>query len=192
LCGVLDAIISVTYLIIYNALGPNYSGMHDTVVFQFRLALAAGACTVAAGIWRSVPGKTWLLILNGLAFSAYGLIPLLWNGHLSFRLFGLLIVVMATTFGILAFAIARSLRRYVADKWFFGLAGAASVGFALAFLALANRRPMHPSVFIWLFAYFCFSAICVLGLAVRLHRLGPSQSGEWSDLPPLGNPKNAH
>jgi hypothetical protein len=199
LCGILDATISIIYLIQYTGGdGPTFPGWYESVVLLFRLTLAAGACTIAAGIWMFVKGKSWLLILNGLAFSAYGLLPLLWKGPLSFRLFALLIVVMAMTFGILAFAIARTVRPQVADKWFFSLAGGSSVGFALAFLALANRwiqlkwRPMHPSFFLWLFSYFCFSAICMLGMALRLHRLGPSQSDEWGDLPPLGNPKHTH
>jgi len=89
----------------------------------------------------------------------------------------LLLVVMAMSGGILALAIARTLRRSVADEWVFGLAGAGSVGFALAFLALANgwiqleRRPFHPSVFLWQCIYFGFSAVCMLVLALRLHRL---------------------
>jgi hypothetical protein len=199
LCGVLNAIISSIYLTMYSGGdGPNFPGWYGTAMLLHRLALAAGACTVAAGIWRSVKGKSWLLILNGLAFSAYGLIPFLWKGFISFRVFALLIVVMATTFGILAFAIARTLRRHVADKWFFGLAGATSVGFALAFLALANRwiqlerRPVHPSLFLWFCSYHCFSAICMLGLAFRLSNLGPTRPDQREDLPPLGNPKHAH
>lgn len=200
LCGVLDAIISVIYLIMYDA-GPdgplNFHGWHVIVAFLNMLALAAGACTIAAGIWRSAKGKSWLLGLNGLAFSAYGLVPLLWRGPLRFDFLALLLVVMAMTLGVLALAIARNLRRYVADEWLFALAGAGSVGFALAFLALVNRwiqlerRPFHPSVFLWLCFYFGFSAICMLGLALRLHSLGSSQSGQWQNLPALGNPKHA-
>jgi hypothetical protein len=131
------------------------------------VALAAGACTIAASIWRSAKGISWLLLANGLVLSAYGLMPLFWRGPLSFRFFALLVVVMAMTFGILALTIARTLRGRVADEWFFGLAGAASVGVALAFLALANdwirleRRLYHPSLFLWLCFYFGFSAICI-------------------------------
>jgi uncharacterized membrane protein HdeD (DUF308 family) len=186
-CGVLDAIISVIYLIMYDA-GPDapltFHGWNGVVVFLTGLALATGACTIAAGIWRSAKVKSWPLVLNGLAFSAYGLIPLVWRGPLSFDLFALLLVVMATMIGILALSIARTLRRHVADEWFFGSLGAGSVGFALAFLALVNRwiqlehRPFHPSVFLWLCAYFGFSAICMLGLGLRLHTLGLSQSGQ--------------
>ena len=199
LCGVLDAIISVIYFIMYGA-GPDgpltFHGWNGAVVFLTSLALAAGVCTTVAGM--SAKDKSWLLVLNGLALSAYGLIPLFWRGPLSFDLFALLVVVMAMTVGILALVIARTLRRSVADEWFFGLAGAGSVGFALAFLALVSgwiqleRRPFHPSVFLWLGFYFGFSAICMLGLALRLHRLDPSRSGRWVDLPALGNPKHAH
>jgi uncharacterized membrane protein HdeD (DUF308 family) len=197
LCGVLVAIMSVIYLIIYDTT-PDVRWGNGMEVLVNRLALAAGACTIAASIWRSAKGKSWLLALNGLALSAYGLMALFWRGPLSFRFFALLLVVMAMSFGILALAIARTLRRRVADEWFFGLAGAASIGFALAFLALANRwiqlerRLFHPSIFLWFCFYFGFSAICMLGLALRLHKLGTSQSDQWNQSTPLVNPKHAH
>jgi uncharacterized membrane protein HdeD (DUF308 family) len=193
LTGVLDAIMSVTYLIIYETT-PNVSrGM-----FVSRLAVAAGVCTIGASTWRSAKGISWLLLASGLALSVYGWIPFFWRGPLSFRLFAQLIVVMAITFGILALTIARSLRGRVADEWFFGLTGVASVGFAFAFLALAKgwihfeHRLYHPSLFLWLCFYFGFSAICMLGSALRLHKLGTSQSNQWNPSTPLVNPKHAH
>jgi uncharacterized membrane protein HdeD (DUF308 family) len=193
LTGVLDAVMSVTYLIIYETTPNVYRG-----VFVTRLAVAAGVCTIAASIWRSAKGIPWLLLASGLVLSVYGSMPLFWRGPLSFRLFAQLIVVMAITFGILALTIARTLRGRVADEWFFGLAGAASVGFAFAFLALAKdwiqleHRLYHPSLFLWLCFYFGFSAICMLGSALRLHKLGTSQSNQWNPSTPLVNPKHAH
>jgi uncharacterized membrane protein HdeD (DUF308 family) len=200
LCGVLDAIISVIYAIMYDTGPDGPLTPHEwrvTVVFLNRLALAAGVCTIAAGIWSSERSKSWLLVLNGFAFGAYGLIPLFWRGPLNFVLFARLIVVMAMSIGILELVTARTLRRqrHVADGWFLGLTGAASFGFALAFLALVfgwiqlERRPFHPSVFLWLAFYFGFSAICMLWLGLRL---GPFQSAKWEALPLLGNPKPAH
>ncbi len=202
LSGVLDAIISIVYLSMYDA-GPDamaFQRWNVAVVLLSRLSLGAGVCAIAAAIWRSSKAIPWLLVVNGLALSAYGLIPLLWRGPLSFRLFALLIVVMATSFGALGFAAARTVRRQhnSADKWLLALAGATSVGFALAFLALVNgwiqleRRPFHPAFFLWLCLYFGFSATCMLGLALRLHSFGPSQSGPGKVLSPLGNPKHAH
>ena len=200
--GVLDALLALMNL---SMQGPDGSLTlriflpWSTAMLMCRLALAAGACTIAAGIWSSRKGTSWLLVLNGLAFSAYGLLPILWTGPLSFRLFACLLVVMAMSIGILELVTARTLQgqHHVADGWFLGLAGAASVGFALAFLALGFRwiklepRPYWRG-FLWLASYFGFSAICMLGLALRLHSLGASQSGPWQALPPLGNPKHAH
>ena len=179
-CCILEGLVSVIYLAMYRA-GPDappaFHGWNAMVVLLSRLALVAGVCSVAAGMLGSTRGRSWALVLNGLALGAYGLIPLLWRGPLSFNLFGLLIVAMAMAIGILALALARTVRRSVVDGWFLGLAGAGSIGFALAFVALVNRwiplerRPFHPSVFLWLCLYFGFTAVCMLGLALR-----PAQS----------------
>jgi len=197
LCGVVEAILAVMNLSMQDPDGSLTLRVFvplNTAMLMCWLALAAGVCTIAAGIWRSREGKTWFLVLNGLALSAYGVIPLIfWTRPLSFRLFALLLVVMAISSGVLELATARTLRRHVADKWFLRLAGAASVGFALAFLALGFRwiklEPASHSVFLWLGSYFGLSAICMLWLALRLNSVVSSQSGRWEALPPLGNPK---
>ncbi len=192
LCGVLEAILA---LVNVSMQGPDGSltlrifAPMSTGMEMCWLAVAAGASTIAAGIWRSTKGRSWLLVLNGLALSAYGLIPIFWTGPLGFRLFALLLVVMAMSIGFLELAAARTLRRHVADKWVLRLAGAASVGFALVLFILGFRwikLEQPESLFLWLGSYFGFSAICMLGLALRLHSLGSSQSGAWEALPPLG------
>ena len=162
LCGVLDAIYSATNFFMQDpdgSLALRKFAVQGTVVFLGRLALAAGACTIAAGIWRSAKGKCWLLVLNGLALSALGLIL---NGifgfRISFRTIALLLVVMALSIGIFELATARTLRRHVPDKWFLGLAGAASVGFALVFLWIKPGPGAHAD-FLWFGSYFGFSAI---------------------------------
>lgn len=178
LCGVLDAIYSVTNLFMQDPDGSltlrRFMGV-GTVRYMGRLALAAGVCTVAAGIWSSRKGKSWLLALDGLALSAFGLICIFWkiNRRLSFLPVALLFVVMAMSIGVFALAIARTLRRHVPDKRFLGLAGAASVGYALAFLALGFRwiRLEPLEYLLWMSSYFGFSAICMLGLALRLNSL---------------------
>jgi uncharacterized membrane protein HdeD (DUF308 family) len=180
LCGVLDAIYSVTNLFMQNPDGSltlRIYALQSTVVFLGKLALAAGACTIAAGIWRSTQGKSWLLVLNGLALVALGSIFTFWTGPLAFRTIALLLVIIAMSIGIFEWVIARALRRqrHVADERFLGLAGAASVGFALAFFAFAfgwiKLEPRPHADFLWFGSYFGFSAICMLGLALRLHSL---------------------
>jgi hypothetical protein len=137
-------------------------------------------------------------MLNGLALGALGLIQYgLTRFRISFLTVALLIVVMAMSIGSLELVVARTLRhrRHFADAWFLALAGVASFGFAVTFLGLGLRwikiEPGSHSDLLWLGSYFGFSAICMLGLALRLHRLGPFQSGQWEALPPLGNPKHA-
>jgi hypothetical protein len=151
------------------------------------LALAAGLCTIAAGIWSSSKNRlsmrnVWLLVLNGGALSAYGLIPLMWgNRPLSLRpYFALLLVAMASSVGVVAVATARTLRNHVAQQWLLALAGAASLGFAFAFLALDFRwiKLEQPgSFFLVLGAFFVSSAICLLGLAVHLSGQQPDMHG---------------
>ncbi len=193
LCGVLDAIFSVVYLVTQapdGSLTVRKYAVHGTIVFLGKLALAAGACTIAAGLWRSTKGKSWLLVVNGFALSALGLIfNNLTHYRISFRTVALLLVVMAMSVGIFELVTARTLRRHVADEWFLGLAGAASVGFALAFLALGFRwiqLEQPESMFLWLSSYFGFSAICMLALALRLNSLRAAIHRMASSAPATG------
>ena len=199
LCGILDAIISVIYLIMQETDGPlAFHSWNGTVVFLGKLALAAGACTIAAGILRSTNGKCWLLVLNGLALGALGLIQYGFvRFPISFLTVALLVILMAMSIGVLELIIARTLRRQrqVADGWFLALAGVASVGFALAFFALGFHwikiEPGSHADLLWLGSYFGFSAICMLVLSLRLHGQDLSQSSQREGLP-LGNPRHAH
>lgn len=170
LCGLLDAIISAIYFLIADTDGSLTShAWHGTVVWLGRLAMVAGACTIAAGIWRSGKGKCWLLVLNGLALFTLGLIyDRLIRYSISFRTIALLISVMAISIGILELL--------VGDRLLF-MAGVTSLGFALAFLGFVFRwiqlDPGSPAqTLLWLGSYFACSAMCKLALAQRLHGPG--------------------
>jgi uncharacterized membrane protein HdeD (DUF308 family) len=186
---------SVLYLILQDQDEPvTFHAWKVMGVLLGTLVLAAGACTIAAGIWRSNKGKCWLLVLNGLALCALGLIYIYFvRFRISFRTVAFLIIVMAMSTGILELAAARTLRRqrHVADGWFLSLGGLASVGFVLVFVALGFRwieiEPGSHADLLWLGSYFGFSAICMLGMALRLHSPGLSHFGESQTLPPLRN-----
>jgi len=191
MAGLLDAIISAIYFIMQETNGPvAFHSWNTTVELLGKLALAAGACTIAAGVWRSAAGPCWLLVLNGLGLGALGLIQYQFTHRpISFLTIALLVVLMAVSLGLLDLAIARAWRRerHPADGWLLAFAGAASAGFALVFLALGLRwirmdPRSHPDL-LWLGCYFGFTAICTLWLTLRLHRHG---------LSPLGNPRFAH
>jgi hypothetical protein len=189
LCGIFDAALAAMNLYFFAWDGsPAWETFATgTWLLMSRIALAAGLCTIAAGVWSFGNRRSWLLVLNGLAFSAYGLIPLVWRGPLSFLFFARLLIVMAISIGIFELLTTRSLRRqHPADGWFLGLAGVASFAFALGFLALTlgwiqlESRPLHASLFLWLVSYFGFSAICMAGLALRLQ--SPSRGNPASSF----------
>src|SRR5580693_5282620 len=100
LCGVLYVPISVIYFILYYA-GPGSTPYiwNEIIPISGRFVLAAGVCSIAAGIWRPAKSTSslWalLLVLNGLALSLFGGIGYVWSGPLGFDLFLKLIVVMA-------------------------------------------------------------------------------------------------
>ena len=200
LTGVLDAIISGIHLFMGSTHGPvSVYAWNGTIVVLGELALAGGACAIAAGIWRSAKGQSWLLVLNGLALGGLGLIYYKLNHfQISFRTVALLFLFMAFSIGILTSIIARTLRRQgnVADGWLLGFAGVAAIGFALAFFAFAihwiSLSPASHADLFWFGSFLGFSAICKLWLALRLHQLGPSQSAQWNAPTPLANPSHAH
>lgn len=182
-CGVLEAIISSIYLLIQDASGPlTFHAWNHTIAVLGEVTLVAGVCAIAAGVWRSSTGKCWPLVVSGLALAALGTI---YYGFVRFRIsfltIALLIIVMATSRGILGLEIARTFRqqRHVGDGWLLGLAGGISVAFALGFLlwsvslafAWTKMQPDSRSDLLWLGLYFGFSAICMLALGLRLHNL---------------------
>jgi hypothetical protein len=163
LAGTLNALYAIANLLALN------SHMHQEMVVALgTLALAAGLCTVAAGLWN---GRLWLLMLNGLALSAIGSLFLVWatfspeKPH-SFLSIGLLLAVMALSAAILEWNAAR---RSNSDRWLLSSAGAAEVVFALAFLVMALRWiRLEPETFtVCLSSFFAFSAVSMLWAALR-------------------------
>jgi hypothetical protein len=197
LCGVLDAMHAAMNLLMLNpdgSLSLRRFALLDAVSDMGMLALAAGACAIAAGLWSSGRNYSWLLSLHGLALGAFGLIgvsPLV-RGPLSFRPVSQLFVVMAVSIGAFALGTAQSLRSGAPERWFLSLAGAASIGFASSFLAVGfdwvRLGPPH-TFWIWMSTYFGFCAISMLWLALRVHSQGLSQTGQREALPPLRSPR---
>jgi uncharacterized membrane protein HdeD (DUF308 family) len=173
-CGVLYAIVSAIFL---NQ-ARHVHGRFTAFVFLGNVTLAAGACMVASGILRWREGRSWLLVMNGLACGALGVILSFGPSRpISFRTIALLITMMALTIGIYELAEARTLRR-LAGEWILGATGAVSLSFAFVFLAFIlswiKLEPTSPAQsFHWLGSYFAFSAICALGLALHSGKTRP-------------------
>jgi hypothetical protein len=175
LCGIADVMCAAMHVLMINRLLDPLglrrftpaNGVWDIGV----LALAAGACAIAVGLWNSGRTMAWLLSLHGLALGAFGLIgvsPLV-RGPLGFRPVSLLFVLMAVSLGAYAFGAAQSRKSSVHDRWFFTLCGAALLGYACSFIAVGfgwvRLEPWY-SYWIWMSSYFAFTALCMLRMAL--------------------------
>jgi hypothetical protein len=178
LAGALEAAYAVLMLLMQDENGSltlRTSLSKATVVLLGKLGIAAGVCTMAAGLWKSTNGKAWWLAVNGVAVCALGALELIvaeWAVRMSFRPLAMLFVVMAVGIGMFVLGESRLL--------VFRFAGAISMSFALLFLVLtigAINLRQHPPEFlnIWMGAYFAFSAICLLGLAWHVHGSRPTR-----------------
>ena len=181
LCGVLDALFAVQIVLMGIRDGSpilrTFIHNRDAISQLGLLALAAGVCTIAASVWNSRKDNSWLLVLNGVACSSLGILVTLGaNRSITFRTIALVIVIMAMSIGLYELATARTLREHRIGEWLLGAAGVVSVGFAVAFLAFVlHWMKLDPSpsaqTFNWLGSYFGFTAICMVGLALRLNGL---------------------
>jgi uncharacterized membrane protein HdeD (DUF308 family) len=177
-CGTLQAAISVIYFIMQRTDAPiAFHSWNGTIVLAGKLALAAGAFTVAAGLLRSSSAESWLLVLNGVALSALGLIQfdLAARYRISFLVVALLVITMAISFGVLESLMARTARHeyHTSEGRLLAAVSVASFAFAFVFLALGLQwiklSPGTHADLGWLGAYFAFSAISTLWLAMRWH-----------------------
>ena len=121
LCGILDAMRATINLLMMNpsVVLPRF-GLATAVWDMGILALAAGACAIAAGLWSIGRDHSWLLSLHGIALGVFGAIAVssLVKGPLSFRPVSLLFTVMAASIGAFAFATAQTQRRGSRGRWF--------------------------------------------------------------------------
>jgi uncharacterized membrane protein HdeD (DUF308 family) len=155
------------------------------------VALAAGVCTVATGIWNAREANSWLLVLNGLACSALGtMVALGASRPVTFRSIALVIVVMAVSIGLYELVAAKTLRGRRVDEWLLTAAGVVSVGFAGVFLGFVFgwiRLDPSPSAqtFHWLGSYFGFSSICMLVIASGYFRPPSAIPGVGNNALPI-------
>jgi uncharacterized membrane protein HdeD (DUF308 family) len=185
LCGILDAIHAGINLVMmelpltYRIFGSNVSAVRDLGL----LALVAGACTIAAGLWSGGKDHSWLLSLHGLAMGAFGTVALspLVKGPLSFRPISVLFTVMAASLGVFALKTAKTQRRSSQGRCFLLAVGVALIGFAVSFIVIGGfriRLEPQQAFFIWMGSYLSLCALFMMWLALRVHSRGIGQSGQ--------------
>ena len=199
LCGILDAMHASINLLMTNlpltdrVFGSNLMAVRDMGL----LALAAGACTIAAGLSSGGKDQSWLLSLHGLAMGAFGTVivsPLI-KGPLSFRPISVLFMIMAASLGAFSLAAAKTQRRSDQGRWLSLALGAALIGFAASFLIIGGfriRLEPQQTYFIWMSTYLSLCAIFMIWLAFHVHSQGIGQSGPADPLLPAQRPIHVH
>jgi uncharacterized membrane protein HdeD (DUF308 family) len=198
LCGILDAMhASINLLMMSLPLTYRIFGSSVTAVWDMGLfALAAGTCTIAAGLWSGGKDRSWLLSLHGLAMAAFGTVmvsPLV-KGPLSFRPISVLFTLMAASIGAFALETAKTQRRSSNERWFLLAAGAASIGFAVSFVVVGIFRIRLESkqFFTWISSYLALCAIFMMWLALRVRGRGIGQAGQTEPFLPGPSPVRPH
>jgi uncharacterized membrane protein HdeD (DUF308 family) len=135
-------------------------------------AAVTGAITIMAAVRGAGQGGTaWLLLADGIAVTAGGLIIMISPG-LTLTHVIQLIAVIALLMGILEIAAGFRLRRHVGDEWLLVLAGFISVAFAVCLL-LTPAADRHTALG-WIALYAAAVGLATTGLAFRLRNLRKS------------------
>lgn len=135
-------------------------------------AFADGVLAIISAIRRERPGdRWWLLLLEGIAGIAAGVVTLIWPGITALVLL-YVIAAWALVTGVLEIAVAIRLRKAIKGEWLLILSGILSV--VLGVLLVLWPGPGALALVIWIGAYaFVFGAL-LLALGLRLRSLRPS------------------
>jgi hypothetical protein len=194
LCGIFDAMHAGMNFLMLNADGLSVRafGLRSAVWDMGVLALAAGACALAAGVWSAGKQDSWFLAFHGAALGVFGTIAVspLVRGPLSFRPISVLFTITAVSIGGFALAAARKWESGTPARRVWQVAGVLSMAFALSFVAVGSgffRLGPRYSYFSWMGSYFAFCAGFMLWLAFRLRRGrqtgGVRVEGGWAVYP---------
>ena len=145
------------------------------------LVLVFGAYAFADGILaiisairrRGESDRWWVLLLEGLAGVAAGVITLFWPGITALALL-YVIAAWALVTGGLEIAAAIRLRKVITGEWLLVLAGIASI--ALGILLVLFPGPGALALVFWIGAYALVSGVLFIVLAFRLRSWGKSRS----------------
>jgi uncharacterized membrane protein HdeD (DUF308 family) len=132
-------------------------------------AFATGVLTIAAAVrGAGQGGSSWLMLADGIAVAAGGLIILVAPGSTLVRVIQL-IALIALVVGVLEFVAGIHLRRHVTDEWLLISGGIISIAFAPCLL-LANIGTVQAAM-TWVSVYALVTGLAVIGLALRLRSL---------------------
>jgi uncharacterized membrane protein HdeD (DUF308 family) len=128
-------------------------------------ALVDGVTNLILGFTRTGQGRSWAMVIQGIAGVVAGVLTFLWPGVTALALLAL-IGAWAIVTGVLEIVAAIRLRRVVTGEWMLALAGVLSVIFGI----LLFLFPIPGAIGIaWgLGAYALATGIVLISLGIRL------------------------
>jgi uncharacterized membrane protein HdeD (DUF308 family) len=130
---------------------------------------------VSAFTGRDTDDRWWVLLLEGLAGIAAGLIAFIWPGMAAFVLV-YLIAAWAIVTGIIEIAAAIRLRKEIEGEWVLALSGLASIIFGVLMVFWPGAGALAV---VWLIAaYAIFFGILLIFLAFRVRNRGVDFGGQ--------------
>jgi uncharacterized membrane protein HdeD (DUF308 family) len=132
-------------------------------------AFATGILTTIAAVRGASQGRAaWLVLADGIAITAGGLIILLSPG-LTLLLLIQIIALIALVVGMLELLAGVHLRRHLTDEWLLIIGGITSIVFG-ACLLLTHVGTVQTAL-TWIAIYALANGLALMGLALRLRRL---------------------
>jgi uncharacterized membrane protein HdeD (DUF308 family) len=137
------------------------------------LVIFFGAYALVDGIFALVAGATsagenerwWVMVLQGLAGIAAGLVTFFWPGITAIALLAV-IAAWAIVTGVLEIAAAVRLRKEIEGEWLLALSGICSVVLGLLLIVWPAAGAL---AFVWLVgSYAIISGILLIAVALRL------------------------
>ncbi|MGN6735998.1 MAG: HdeD family acid-resistance protein [Candidatus Binatia bacterium] len=144
------------------------------VLFFGAYSLVDGVLAIVSAIrWRGEVDRWWVLLIEGLAGVAAGVITLFWPGITALALL-YVIAAWALITGILEIVAAIRLRKIIDGEWLLALTGVLSiaVGVLLALFPSAGAL----ALVMWIGAYVAAAGVLLIALAFRLRSWGRTHS----------------
>jgi uncharacterized membrane protein HdeD (DUF308 family) len=160
---------------LFTVVAPDISLAALVLVFG-AFAFADGVLALVSAVRRrGVSDRWWVLLLQGLAGVAAGVVTVLWPDLTTLALL-YLIAAWALVIGALELAAAIRLRKVITGEWLLALGGIAAIGFGVLLILFPQAGAL--AVVLWIGAYALVAGALLLALSFRLRSWGRSQRSQ--------------
>jgi uncharacterized membrane protein HdeD (DUF308 family) len=144
------------------------------VLFFGAYSLVDGVLAIVSAIrWRGEIDRWWVLLIEGLAGIAAGLVTFFWPGITALALL-YVIAAWALITGILEIAAAIRLRKIIDGEWLLALTGILSIAVGVLLAVFPSAGAL--ALVIWIGAYVAAAGVLLIALAFRLRSWGRTHS----------------